>query len=166
MGIEKRDLRSSLNTHYSILNIKIMAKFFSTEEEEQIINAIKAVENKTSGEVRVHIQGKIKKPVLEAGKDMFLKLGMQKTQARNGVLFFIVPKEHKFAILGDKGLDDVVPEHFWEEVRNDMRGFFREGKFGDGLVHAIHKVGNYLTSHFPVQEDDENELSDEISYGD
>lgn len=143
-----------------------MVKFFSEEEEKQIIEAIKAVENKTSGEVRVHLQRSLKKPVLESAKDVFFKLGMQKTEQRNGVLFFIVPKAHKFAILGDKGLDDVVPETFWEEVRNDMRGFFKDGKFGDGLVHAIHKVGNYLTSHFPVQEDDENELPDEISYGD
>lgn len=143
-----------------------MIKFFSKEEEQAIIEAIKAVENKTSGEIRVHLQKTCKLPVLEEGKKVFLKLGMQKTERRNGVLFFIVPKEHKFAILGDKGLDDVVPEAFWEEVRNEMRSFFKNEEYGKGLVAAIHKVGNYLTEFFPVQEDDENELSDEISYGD
>ncbi len=141
-----------------------MIRFFSKEEEKEIIAAIQAIEKKTSGEIRVHLQKTCDGPALEVAKKVFFELEMQKTARRNGVLFFIAPKEHKFAILGDSGLDEVVPESFWEEARNLMQEHFRKGEFAIGITKAIHMVGNYLTQFFPVQEDDENELSDDISY--
>ncbi len=143
-----------------------MIRFFSKEEEKSIISAIQTIENKTSGEIRVHLQRTCEGPVLEVGKKVFLQLGMHETDRRNGVLFFIVPKEHKFAVLGDSGLDEIVPESFWEEVRNVMQEHFKKGAFAIGITKGIHMVGDYLTQYFPVQEDDKNELSDDISYDD
>jgi uncharacterized membrane protein len=143
-----------------------MIRFFTKEQEKRIIAAIQEIERKTSGEIRVHLQRSCNGPVLDIGKKVFLELGMDKTARRNGVLFFIVPKEHQFAVLGDSGLDEVVPESFWEEVRNSMQEYFRKGEFEPGITKAIHMVGNYLVGHFPVEEDDENELSDDISYDD
>ncbi len=143
-----------------------MIRFFSKEEEKNIISAIQEIENKTSGEIRVHLQRSCDGPVLEVGKKVFLELGMHKTERRNGVLFFIVPKEHQFAVLGDSGLDEVVPDSFWEEVRNVMQEDFKKSAFAAGITKGIHMVGNYLTQYFPVQKDDTNELSDDISYDD
>lgn len=148
------------------INTFFMARFFSKEEEKDIIQAIQEIEKKTSGEIRVHLQKTCDGTALDVGKKVFIQLGMHNTERRNGVLFFIVPKEHKFAVLGDSGLDKVVPERFWAEVRNLMRNHFRKSEFAIGITKAIRMVGNYLTQHFPVQEDDENELPDEISYGD
>ncbi len=141
-----------------------MIRFFTKEEEKRIIGAIQEIERKTSGEIRVHLQRSCNGPVLEVAKKVFLDLEMNKTARRNGVLFFIVPKEHKFAVLGDSGLDEVVPESFWEEVRNIMQEHFKKGEFERGITAAIHLVGNYLVGHFPVEKDDENELPDDISY--
>jgi len=142
-----------------------MIRFFSKEEEKGIIQAIQAIENKTSGEIRVHLQRSCDGPVMKVAEQVFLELGMQNTERRNGVLFFIVPKEHKFAILGDSGLDEVVPESFWADVRNIMQDHFKKGEFAVGITKGIHMVGDYLQHYFPVQKDDENELSDDISYG-
>ena len=95
-----------------------MIDFFTKEEGDRVIAAIRIAETNTSGEIRVHIEAKCKGDILKQAQKTFKKLGMQKTAARNGVLFFIAPERRGFAIVGDEGIDAVVPENFWDDVKN------------------------------------------------
>jgi uncharacterized membrane protein len=143
-----------------------MINFFKKEEEEQIIQAIKGAENQTSGEIRVHLERKTGgTPILDVAAEVFHILEMDATEARNGVLILLVPAEKQFAIIGDTGINELVPEHFWEDVRDIMKKHFSTGKFVPGLVEGIEKVGQKLKEYFPYQTDDTNELPDDISYG-
>ena len=90
---------------------------------------------------------------------------MHETELRNGVLFYVAVKNRKFAILGDTGINKMVPEDFWDNIRDKMLEEFREGHFADGLIEGISMAGKQLKEHFPYQSDDVNELSDEISFG-
>ena len=95
----------------------------------------------------------------------FEKLEMQKTEQRNGVLFYLAVKDQKFAILGDAGINALTPEDFWDTIKEKMMASFKEGAFAIGLKEGILMAGEALKSHFPYQDDDVNELSDEISFG-
>ena len=143
----------------------IAANFFSKEEKEKIKEAVKSAETSTSGEIRVHIDNHCKEDVMDRAAWWFAKLEMHKTEQRNGVLFYLAVKDHKFAILGDAGINSVTPEDFWDTIKEQMLEQFKEGKFADGLSKGIHLAGEALQSHFPYQDDDVNELSDEISFG-
>jgi uncharacterized membrane protein len=46
-----------------------------------------------------------------------------------------------------------------------MAAHFKKGEFSKGLSVGIERAGEQLKKHFPVQKDDINELSDDISYG-
>ena len=143
-----------------------MAKdFFSKEEQEQIVASIKAAEKNTSGEVQVHVEEYCKKEPMERAKDVFASIGMHKTELKNGVLFYLAVKDKKFAILGDSGIDKVVPAHFWDIIKDQMTILFKAGNICVGLCDGILKAGEQLTAHFPYQSNDANELSDEISFG-
>jgi len=142
-----------------------VADFFSKEEKKQITDAIKAAELNTSGEVRVHVEGRCKGDVLDCAAYWFEKLKMHETAARNGVLFYLAVNDRKFAILGDAGINAKVPEDFWESTKVHMLSRFREGRFADGLSEGIIQAGEQLKKHFPYQDDDVNELPDEISFG-
>ena len=141
-----------------------MIRFFKPEEEDSIIAAIQDAERNTSGEIRVHLEDNLRVNVLEAAQKTFLKLGMHKTEARNGVLIFIAPEQRKLAILGDKGINEKVPEDFWAEERDIMLAQFKTGNYADGVCAAIQQAGAKLKAFFPYQSDDENELPNEISY--
>ncbi|NOY96798.1 MAG: TPM domain-containing protein [Chlorobi bacterium] len=143
-----------------------VSKLFSKAQKLQITEAIKAAELNTSGEIRVHIEKKCKADALDRAAYIFEKLGMHKTALRNGVLFYLALDDHKFAILGDVGINSKVPENFWDEVKELALGYFREGNYSEGLEKGILKAGEQLKSHFPYQKDDVNELDDEISFGD
>lgn len=137
----------------------------SEQEELDVIEAIKAAEKNTSGEIRVHIDPSSEKDGLERAKEVFFELKMNETEARNGVLFYLAIKEHKFAILGDSGIDKVVPNDFWESTKELVIGEFKKGDFASGLQLGIAEAGERLKEFFPFQSDDINELSDEISKG-
>lgn len=138
--------------------------FFSTTEELQIMNAIRQAESNTSGEIRVHIENNCKTEVLDRAAQVFDLLKMQKTELRNGVLFYLAIKDKKFAILGDVGINAKVPENFWDKIKELMLENFKKGEFAIGLSQGIIQAGEQLKKHFEHQEDDVNELSDEISY--
>ena len=140
-------------------------KYFSEKDKLQIKNAIRAAELNTSGEVRVHIEKHCREDVLDRAAYIFKKLEMHKTELRNGVLFYLAVDDRKFAILGDAGINQKVPDDFWEEIKEKMAEKFKEGLFAEGLSQGIRMAGEQLKVHFPYQEDDVNELSDEISYG-
>ena len=143
-----------------------MVKFFTKKQEQRIIAAIREAESQTSGEIRVHLEQEIIGDVQSVGLRIFHELEMDQTADRNGVLIFIVPEVRRFAIIGDEGINRVVPAHFWEDVRDLMQRNFRQGDFVLGVCEGIQLAGKKLKEHFPhAGSDDVNELPDEISYG-
>lgn len=141
------------------------SKYFTREQKELITQAIAEAELNTSGEIRVHIENTCKVDVMDRAAYLFKKLKMHRTKLRNGVLFYLALKSHKFAILGDAGINNKVPDHFWDDIKDTMRGYFQRGKLAEGMAEGIRRAGEQLKEHFPYQSDDVNELSNEISFG-
>jgi len=138
--------------------------FFSKKEKASIIQAIQSAELKTSGEIRVHLERRARESFFEHAREIFEKIGMTKTEDRNSVLIFMGLASRRFAILGDKGIHERVPEGFWDDIARQMTQDFKEDLFADGIVKAIHRIGEKLQQFFPYERDDVNELPDEISY--
>lgn len=140
-------------------------KFFSKEEQEDIKQAILNSELDTSGEIRVHIENVCEGEVLDRAAYVFKHLKMNQTKLRNGVLVYLAVKNRKFAIIGDQGINKVVPPDFWEHTKQKMLDYFRKDEFVEGLILAITETGEHLKKYFPHQKDDVNELPDDISFG-
>jgi uncharacterized membrane protein len=138
---------------------------FSKEQKELIVKAIKDAELNTSGEIRVHIENNCPEDVMDRAAFWFAKLKMHKTELRNGVLFYLALNHRKFAILGDIGINSVVPENFWNDTKEAMLPYYSEGNFAEGLSKGIQMAGEKLKQYFSYQKDDINELDDEISFG-
>ena len=138
--------------------------FLTKEEEQEIVQAIVKAEQNTSGEIRVHIEENNSKPPLERAQEVFYELGMDATQFKNGVLFYICMQTRSFAIIGDEGIHNVVEDDFWDCTKDIVISHFKNGAFKQGLVEGILRAGERLKKHFPYDaETDTNELSNEIS---
>ena len=144
---------------------KSAKSFFTKQQQDNLKQAILKAELDTSAEVRIHIENTCKGEVLDRAAFIFEKLKMQKTELRNGVLFYLSIKNKKFAIIGDKGINASVPENFWDGIKQKMLEHFKEENFTEGLIEGISMAGEKLKKHFPYHSDDINELSDEISFG-
>lgn len=142
-----------------------MKAFFTNEEKQKIVDAIRLAEKNTSGEIRVHIDKTCAEDVLDRAAWWFKQLKMEKTKQRNGVLIYIATESKKFAIIGDAGINAVVHKDFWESTKNAMLDYFKQNRFVDGVVYGVLEVGVRLKDAFPYQADDVNELNDDISFG-
>jgi uncharacterized membrane protein len=142
-------------------------KFFSEEENEIIVQAIRDAEKQTSGEVRVFVESKCRFiDPLDRAKEIFAKLKMENTQKRNGVLFYVAVKDRQLAIFGDSGIHQVVGEQYWKDVVKHILVFFNKQNYARGIKECVLKIGEALRTHFPYDAaTDKNELPDEIIFG-
>ena len=138
-------------------------EFLGKLEHDRIVQAIREAESKTSGEIRVFIQrGKLNSDPLVTAQKKFHHLRMHKTRERNAVLIFVVPRAHKFAVVGDKAIHEKCGDEFWQRVVTAMHHCFRQHKFTEGLGGAITVIGDVLAQHFPRSPADANELPDDV----
>ena len=141
-------------------------QFLRELEHDRIVNAIKAAEAKTSGQIRVFLQrGKFEEEAIARAQKKFLQLGMEKTAERNAVLIFVAPRAQKFAVIGDEGVHQKCSEHFWEQLVTRMREHFLREDFTQALLEAITAAGELLARYFPKSGPSMNELPDEIVEG-
>lgn len=140
-------------------------RFLTAEQQETVVAAVRLAERGTSGEIRIHIDEECEGDPIYRAEEVFFKLGMNRTERRNGVLIYLACNSRVFAIIGDKGINDIVPEGFWADVLSEMGKRFREGSYAEGLAEAAASIGIKLQQYFPIQADDINEQPDEISFG-
>lgn len=148
-------------------NIKMskVEDFLIQEEEQEIVEAIRLAEKETSGEIRVHIEKTTSIAHYDRALEVFHLLKMNETQFKNGVLIYVAVKDKAFVVCGDKGINDLVDDNFWNSTKEVMATQFKIGNFKQGLIDGITKAGKQLQKYFPYKEGDTNELSNEISKG-
>ena len=136
----------------------------SDKEQEKIKNSIEWAETATSGEIRVCLEKKCPGDAYERAVACFYDLEMDQTQLKNGVLIYVATEDHKLAIIGDEGINKLVPDTFWNSTKELIITHFRQGDFAEGLSVGIIEAGKQLKRFFPYQSDDKNELSDDIIF--
>jgi len=142
-------------------------EFFSKEENDLIVQAIRDAEKQTSGEVRVFVESRCKfVDPLDRAKEIFSHLKMEQTEYRNGVLFYVAVKDRQLAIFADSGIHSAAGEKYWKEVVENIIHFFNKENYATGIKEGVLKIGEALAYHFPYdQKGDKNELPDEIIFG-
>jgi uncharacterized membrane protein len=140
-------------------------EFLTKAEEQEVVQAIGKAEKNTSGEIRVHIEKETSIAAIDRAVEVFQSLNMENTQERNGVIIYVAVKSKQFAIYGDQGINEKVSDDFWDCTKDAMADHFKNGNFKQGLIDGILNAGEQLKKHFPYQDNDTDELSNEISKG-
>ena len=139
---------------------------FNEDEQQRIRAAIEDAEKHTSGQIRVCIEKSCSEDVLDRAAKYFHKLDMHKTKHRNGVLIYLATVDRKFAIIGDAGINKVVPADFWDSTKEDMLAHFKLGDLVEGIVTGLQIASEQLQKYFPHHNGGANELSDDIAFMD
>ena len=139
---------------------------FNEEEQQRVRAAIEDAERHTSGQIRVCIEKTCSEDVLDRAAKYFYQLDMHKTRLRNGVLIYVATVDRKFAVIGDAGINKVVPENFWDDTKEKMLDQFKYGNLVEGIVTGLEITGEHLKKFFPHETDGSNELPDDIAFMD
>lgn len=140
---------------------------FSEAESQSIVNAIREAEQRTSGEIRVFIERHCKYvDAMDRAKQIFDNLEMEKTEKRNGVLFYVATDDHQLAIFADEGIHKAAGADYWKNTLNEVISKIKSENLVSGICHSITDIGNALHTYFPFQKGtDKNELPDDIIFG-
>lgn len=139
---------------------------FTEDEQQRIQQAVADAEKSTSGEIRVCMEKTCSDNPLDRAAKYFAQLEMHKTKLRNGVLIYVATVDRKFAVIGDVGINTVVPADFWDSTKEAMLSHFKYGNLVEGIVTGITQAGEQLKKYFPHLLNDKNELPDDIAFMD
>ena len=109
-----------------------LADFIPSEGQRRIAAAITAAERHTTGEICVHVTPRCRGNVMKRAARTFDRLHLYSTKRRNAVLIFVAYQDRKFAILGDTGINNVVPEGFWNQEVEELTRYLKAGRPVDG----------------------------------
>lgn len=140
---------------------------FNETQQKQIVAAIQAAEQRTSGEIRVYVESRCRyvNPIHRAA-EIFAGLNMEKTAARNGVLVYVALKDRQLALFGDEGINQKVGSAFWNEQVRNILSHFNKADYAGGIARVVTEIGAALHTHFPYDKGtDKNELPDDIVFG-
>ena len=113
-------------------------------DSTKIAEAIRNTELLTSGEIRVYIAKHCKEDALDKASRVFQKLKMHNTAQRNAVLILVCPADHKAAILGDKGINSIIEDDFWDNTLSELITYCSKDLITEGICKAVDKVGNLI----------------------
>jgi uncharacterized membrane protein len=141
--------------------------FFSEEEKQQIIEAVRNAERMTSGEVRVFVENRCSyMDAIDRAKEIFAELKMYETNDRNAVLVYVALKDKQLAIFGDEGIHSKLGYEYWNAEVKKMIDNFNKENYAKGIEQVVEDIGEALTQLFPYNNDtDKNELPDHIVFG-
>jgi len=145
----------------------LIYNYLNDDELLRISNKIKEKEMLTSGEICLSIKEKRKLfsgklTIRQLAEKEFVRLGIHKTRDHTGILIFILLSERQFYILADQGINSLVDQKTWDDIRDSMVSDFSRGEFPGGIIRCIESVGDILSKHFPIKPDDLNELSNKV----
>jgi uncharacterized membrane protein len=151
----------------SIFPLFKKADYFTAEEKLRIVDAIRAAEQQTSGEVRVYIESKnVYVDPMDRAAEVFYDLKMDRTDNRNAVLLYIAMKHKQLALFGDEGIYNATGAAYWNNAVKEMIANISAQHITEGIVNCIHHIGQTLKEKFPFDRvTDKNELPDEIVFG-
>ncbi|MBX3006645.1 MAG: TPM domain-containing protein [Melioribacteraceae bacterium] len=145
----------------------IIYTYFSDDDFLRISKKITENEKYTSGEIRIAIREKRKfsekkQDIRKIAETEFFHLKMNETRDKTGILLFILLSEKTFYILADEGINSKVEQNTWDIIRDEILAEFKLGRYCDGVLFGIEKIGKILSQHFPIKQDDSNELSNKV----
>lgn len=88
----------------------------------------------------------------------FVEQGLHHTRDNTGILILICLFEHRVEVLADRGINALVPKETWQEIVAIITDGLRRGQACEALCRAVDRCGEILAGHFPMREDDSDEL--------
>jgi uncharacterized membrane protein len=142
-------------------------ELLSNQDKNLILEAIRATEKHTSGEVRVYIESRCKfVDALDRAVEIFYGLKMNQTKLSNAVLVYVAVKDQQLAVFGDEGIHQKTGQEFWNNAVHQMLKHFDKRNYGTGIATIVNEIGEALQKYFPYDSNsDKNELPDDIVFG-
>lgn len=151
----------------ALLSLFSAKPLLSQSDQALVVEAIRASEKQTSGEIRVYVESRCKfVDPLDRAAAVFYSLKMDATELHNAVLVYVAVKDRQLALFADEGIYQKAGAPFWQNAVSTMLKDFNRNDYGQGIATVVRDIGNTLHAYFPYDAaTDKNELPDDIVFG-
>jgi putative membrane protein len=104
---------------------------------------------------------KYEKTSIYANKQ-FANLGLQKIKTKQAIMFFVSLDEKYVEIITDSVIKGKIDDSYWQNIVDEFIKDVKNNNISNGYIKAIKQCNEILIKNFPIQENDENELSNEV----
>lgn len=87
---------------------------------------------------------------------------LRNTKDGTGILIYISLYEHQVRVLGDDAISAKLSHADWSQICETIVNGFKQKQYTHGIVDGIKLAGQLLAQHFPIKEEDTNELANEL----
>ena len=95
-------------------------------------------------------------------KEQFNNLGLNRTKSKQAIMFFVSLDERYVKVITDNKISQEIPNEFWQQLVFEFAEDVKREDFLNGYLKALRTSKAILIKHFPIQSNDENELSNEV----
>jgi len=100
----------------------------------------------------------VEEEVREGAVTAFFTEQLYKTEDENGVLLYISVMEKRVWILGDCRINEKIDQKTWDTIIANLTHGIKENNRCDAICEAVREIGKILSLHFPIKENDKDEL--------
>jgi len=97
-------------------------------------------------------------------KESFYTYGIGNTKGATGILIYISLFEQIVTVKGDRAIAEKLSSEDWTTVCDTIIAGTKRKEPAAGLKEGILKCGELLAQHFPITEDDHDEIPNEIHF--
>jgi len=145
-----------------------LGRLLTSAGAKTITEAVSAAEQTTSAQIKVVIEAALDLGPLLRGQmareralEVFGVERVWDTAANNGILLYILVAERDAEIISDRGFNNLVSAHEWDELCGLLTREIRSNGFVPAVISAVERIGAIATRVFPST-GHSNELSDEV----
>ncbi len=102
--------------------------------------------------------------VERSAQQAFHQFRIRGTEGATGVLIYISLYEQNVRVLGDEVISAKLKQEDWDNVCNLVVEGMKSREPTEKLVEAIEHCGQLLSNHFPIADDDQNELPNKLNF--
>lgn len=107
-------------------------------------------------------EARLAQTVERRAKQAFFDRRVSHTRDRSGVLVFVSEQERRVQILADRGVDERLGQSAWTGWVDAVVSGMAVGEGTRALCTVLEQMGDALAEHFPVRDDDEDELPNQL----
>ncbi|WP_072682631.1 TPM domain-containing protein [Arcobacter sp. LA11] len=98
----------------------------------------------------------------EYANKQFVNLGLQTTKTKQAIMFFVSYDEKFVEIITDSKIKEKIEDNYWQVIVDEFIKDVKNNDLSSGYLKAIKSCNSILIKNFPIKENDENELPNDV----
>lgn len=136
-----------------------------TEEQRYQLNlAVANAESMSSIEYKIILVKSSWLGIRHQARQLFKKYNLHQTKGNTAVLVLVDYKHKSLCLYGDSGVSSRLGKTYWDELNDLLVDAIKANDIYEAILSCVAILGHQLPIYFPISDDDQDEISNELIF--